>query len=50
MNETCVCCGALLRKGNLTLPWADGDNEYAYITCTNCGEENIVYGYGEDDD
>ncbi len=46
----CVCCGRSLAGGVLTLPWEDGDNEYAYVTCPHCGEENIQDGYGEDDD
>lgn len=33
-----------------TLPWEDGDNPYAYVTCPHCGHDNTVYGYGEDDD
>ena len=46
----CVCCGRSLAGGVLILPWEDGDNEYAYVTCPHCGEENIQKGYGEDDD
>lgn len=48
--DTCECCGRSLRSGELTLPWEDGDNTYAYATCPHCGTENIQYGYGEDDD
>ena len=46
----CVCCGRSLAGGVLILPWEDGDNEYAYVTCPHWGEENIQKGYGEDDD
>ncbi len=38
------------RGGVLTLPWEDGDNEYAYVTCPHCGAENTQYGFGEEDD
>ena len=48
--DTCVNCGCSLQGGVLTLPWEDGDNPYAYVTCPCCGEENIQEGYGEDDD
>ncbi len=48
--DVCAYCGASLKGGTLTLPWEDGDNDTAYVTCPNCGEENYVYGFGEDDD
>ena len=48
--DVCECCGRPLAGGVLTLPWEDGDNEYAYVTCPHCGAENTQYGYGEDDD
>ncbi len=47
-HETCISCGQPLR-GDLTVPWEDGDNANAYIRCKYCGYENIKYGYGEDD-
>lgn len=47
-SETCINCGQPLR-GDLTLPWADGDNDNAYVRCKHCGYENIKFGYGEDD-
>ena len=47
--ETCANCGQILR-GEITLPWEDGDNPYAYVRCRHCGYENIVDGFGEDDD
>lgn len=46
----CLCCGQSIDNAELTLPWEDGDNEDAYVTCPNCGFEMIQYGYGEDDD
>ena len=48
MNE-CENCQQPLTGGELTLPWEDGDNPYAYITCRWCGHENAAYGFGEDD-
>lgn len=48
--KTCDCCGMPLEKGELTLPWEDGDNPRAYVTCPHCGKKNTVYGYGEEDD
>ena len=48
--DTCEICGQSLQWGELTLPWEDGDNKYAYVRCPYCGYENIKYGYGEDDD
>ncbi len=47
---TCANCGCDLVGGELTLPWEDGDNPCAYITCPHCGYENLVDGFGEDDD
>ena len=38
--DTCECCGRSLRGGELTLPWEDGDNAYAYVTCPHCGPMN----------
>ena len=46
----CESCGQSLDSGELTLPWEDGDNPHAYVTCPHCRYENIVYGFGEDDD
>ena len=46
----CVNCGWSLLGAYLTLPWEDGDNKYAYVTCPHCRYKNIRYGYGEDDD
>ena len=46
----CIYGGSLLKGGVLTLPWEDGDNPNAHVTCPNRGEENIQEGYGEDDD
>ncbi len=47
MNECENCWQSL--SGELTLPWEDGGNPYAYITCRRCGHENTAYGFGEDD-
>lgn len=44
----CLNCQQSLEGAVLTLPWEDGDNEYAYVTCPYCRYENIVEGYGED--
>ena len=49
MNE-CINCQQSLSRGKLTLPWEDGDNSHAYITCPHCGCENIKCGFGEEDD
>lgn len=48
--DTCINCGASLSGGELTPPWADGNNPNAYVKCPNCGCKNDVYGFGEDDD
>ena len=40
--EYCENCHSSLDRGELTLPWEDGDNKYAYVTCPHCG-------YTEDD-
>ena len=47
MNECENCHNTL--TGSLTLPWEDGSNSHAYVTCGRCGHDNTVYGYGEDD-
>lgn len=47
-SDTCINYGQPLR-GDLILPWADGDNANAYVRCKYCGYENIRYGYCEDD-
>ena len=46
----CTSCRQSLEGGSLTLPWEDGDNSYAYVTCPHCGYQIILDGYGEDDD
>lgn len=48
-SGTCSNCEQSLSGGNLILPWEDGDNSYAYVTCPCCGHKNIKYGFGEDD-
>lgn len=46
----CENCGQSLAGEALTLPWEDGDNPNAYVTCRYCGHENNLYCYDEDDD
>lgn len=46
----CANCQHSLEHGVFNLPWEDGDNPYAYVSCPNCGYENILDGFGEDDD
>lgn len=48
--DICERCGRPLDNGELTLPWENGDNPYAYVTCPYCGAKNTQDGYGEDDD
>lgn len=48
--DECIQCQHSLKGACVTLPWEDDDNPYAYIKCPSCGYENIVEGYGEDDD
>lgn len=48
--DICPACGLPLDGGSLTLPWEDGDNACAYVTCPHCGYQTILDGYGEDDD
>ncbi len=50
MIDRCASCGRSILSGELTLPWEDGDNAYAYVTCPYCGFENIQEGFGADDD
>ena len=45
----CENCSRSTANGTLTLPWEDGDNPSAYVTCPYCGHENIKYGFGADD-
>ena len=45
----CANCQHSLAGDELTLPWEDGDNNYAYVRCPHCGYANIRYGFGEDD-
>lgn len=48
--DACKNCGQFLQRGELSPPWEEGDNKYAYVRCPYCGNKNIKYGYGEDDD
>ena len=45
----CENCQGSLAGGDVTLPWEDGNNAYAYVVCRHCGHENTEYGFGEDD-
>lgn len=45
----CVWCQESLSRGTSYLPWEDGSNSHAYITCPSCKGENIRYGFGDDD-
>lgn len=45
----CENCQDSLAGGELTLPWADGNNPNAYVICPHCGHKNTMYGFGEDD-
>lgn len=47
---TCECCGQSLERASFTLPWEDGNNPFAFVTCPHCGHKEIKYGFGEDDD
>jgi len=51
MKETCENCQQEYPRERLelTMPWEDGNNAYAYWRCPNCGHENIEEGYGEDE-
>jgi len=45
----CESCGQSLSRGEISAPWEDGDNTYAYIKCPYCDHRNIKYGWGGDD-
>ena len=45
----CCNCGCSLANAPYTMPWEDGDNEYGYWTCKNCGEKNTDWASGDDD-
>lgn len=47
--QDCVSCQRDLSGSELTQPWEDGDNPYAYVTCRHCGYENLLDGFGADD-
>ncbi|MFD1484796.1 hypothetical protein ACFQ5J_06090 [Lacticaseibacillus baoqingensis] len=48
--QTCTNCGRSIADANLTLPWEAGNNPSAYVRCPHCGYDNILSGFGEDDD
>lgn len=47
--NSCEDCQESLAGSELTLPWENGDNPYAYVVCRHCRHQNTVYGFGEDD-
>ena len=47
--QECENCQKSLDDSEGTLPWEDGDNSYAYVTCRHCGHEKIMSGFGGDD-
>lgn len=46
----CINCQQSLKGGELTLPWADGNNPQAYVICPHCRYKNIIYGFCGGDD
>jgi hypothetical protein len=48
-GRTCVWCEESLDAGVHYLPYEDGSTPHAYIICPSCNQENIQYGFGEDD-
>lgn len=49
-NRRCNGCQQPLAGSELTAPYEDGNNPHAYVTCRHCGTQNIMFGFGEDDD
>jgi RNase P subunit RPR2 len=49
LMNACESCQRSLAGAELTLPWEDGNNPYAYATCPSCGHHTTMYGFGEDD-
>ena len=47
--NSCEDCQESLAGSELTLPWENGDNPYAYVVCRHCGHQTTVYRFGEDD-
>ncbi|MFG3344172.1 hypothetical protein ACGF1Z_03795 [Streptomyces sp. NPDC048018] len=47
-GSSCEVCQSSLSTGTSYLPYEDGSNSHAYISCPSCGHENIRYGFGED--
>lgn len=48
--DECINWQQSLSGWDLTLPWEDGNNKHAYVTCPHCGCKNIRFGFGGDDD
>lgn len=52
MSKRCAGCDREVKssKIDVTMPYEDGGNSFAYWRCPYCGYENILEGYGDDDD
>jgi uncharacterized protein with PIN domain len=52
MDVRCLRCDSPFSSSQLELilPWERGNNPDAFWVCPDCGEKNIVYGYGNDED
>ncbi|MGG7212875.1 hypothetical protein ACQPUY_04570 [Clostridium nigeriense] len=48
--DKCSNCQKSLSGGDLTLPWENGGNKYAYVICPHCRCKNILYDFGGQDD
>lgn len=46
---SCAVCQSSLSGGTSYLPYEDGNNSDAYISCPSCQHQNVRYGFGEDD-
>lgn len=46
---TCRWCQSALSAGTSCLPHEEGGNSHAYIVCPSCSQENIQYGFDEED-
>ena len=49
LADHCYNCGASLANAYYTDPWEDGDNEYGYWTCPQCGAINEDWNSVDDD-
>ncbi len=48
-SGSCEMCQSSLSEAVSYMPYEDGSNSHAYIKCSSCGQENVRYGFGEDD-